>query len=168
MVKLDVVRTRFPDASHHCWAYRLRNQNQTRSSDDGEPGGSAGRPILSQIEGHELFDVIVIVTRYFGGTKLGVGGLIQAYGGSAGKALDVVVRRDVRETETLVISFDYELTKAVEAVFRTHNLAVKETTFDAKVQMHLEVPIEEIEHVRDALIQRTAGKVVFSSDESPK
>ena len=86
-------------------------------------------------------------------------------GAAQGKALDVVVRRDVRETETLVISFDYESTKAVEAVFRTHNLAVKETNFDAKVSMELEVPIEEMEQVRDALIQRTAGKVVFSSDE---
>ena len=126
------------------------------------------RPILAQIEGHELFDVIVIVTRYFGGTKLGVGGLIRAYGGSAGKALDVVVRRDVRETETLIISFDYESTKAVEAVLRAHNLAPTETNFDAQVSMELEVPIEEMEHVRDALIQRTAGKVVFASNEPPK
>ena len=70
----------------------------------------------------------------------------------------MVEERVVHETETLVIAFDYELTKAVEAVLRTHNLAVKETTFDA-VSMELEVPIEEIEHVRD-LTQRTAGKVV--------
>ena len=74
------------DATHNCWAYRIGDEY--RFSDDGEPGGSAGRPILAAIDGHGLDQVLVVVTRYFGGTKLGVGGLVRAYGGTASKCLD--------------------------------------------------------------------------------
>ena len=161
LTEVDAVRTTFPDASHHCWAYRLRDQGQTRSSDDGEPGGSAGRPILAQIEGHGLFDVVVIITRYFGGTKLGVGGLIRAYGGTAGKALDRVERRDVRETEALDIEFAYDLTKAVETVLRAHQLIPTQTDFEVSVRMRLDVPCESLSGLRDALIHQTAGKIYF-------
>ena len=86
--RLENVRGQYPDANHHCWAFRVRENERSRSSDDGEPGGSAGRPILAQIVGHDVYDVLVVVIRYFGGTKLGVGGLIRAYGGAAGRALD--------------------------------------------------------------------------------
>jgi uncharacterized YigZ family protein len=88
------VRDEMPDATHHAFAWRLRAGDgpsglSFRSSDDGEPSGSAGRPILAQIDGRELTDVVVVVTRYFGGTKLGVGGLVRAYGGAAAEALDL-------------------------------------------------------------------------------
>ena len=75
-----------PQATHNCWAWRINFQ--VRSSDDGEPGGTAGRPILNVIERRELEDVMVVVTRYFGGIKLGVGGLVRAYSGTAAKCLD--------------------------------------------------------------------------------
>jgi len=75
-----------PDASHNCWAWRINFQ--IRSSDDGEPSGTAGRPILNVIERRELESTMVVVTRYFGGIKLGVGGLVRAYSGTAAKCLD--------------------------------------------------------------------------------
>jgi len=75
-----------PQATHNCWAWRINFQ--IRSSDDGEPGGTAGRPILGVIEGRQLENVMVIVTRYFGGIKLGVGGLVRAYSGTTAKCLD--------------------------------------------------------------------------------
>jgi len=167
LAQIQTIRETSPDATHHCWAYRLHAQEQTRSSDDGEPGGSAGRPILAQIEGHDLFDIVVIVTRYYGGTKLGVGGLIRAYGGTAGKALDRVQRREVQETETLEIQFTYGLTKAVESVLRDHQLTPTDTTFDASVRMRLEVPIENINELRDALFHHTAGKIQFPNAPKP-
>ncbi len=161
LAQVDAIRKLWPDASHHCWAYRLRHELQTRSSDDGEPGGSAGRPILAQIDGHDLFDVVVIITRYFGGTKLGVGGLIRAYGGTAGKALDQAKIKDVQETEALDITFAYELTKAVEAVLRAHQITPTKTDFDARVRMRLDVPCEDMSTLRDALVQQTSGRVDF-------
>jgi uncharacterized YigZ family protein len=166
LTQLQAIRKISPDASHHCWAYRLHSETQTRSSDDGEPGGSAGRPILAQIEGHDLFDVVVIITRYFGGTKLGIGGLIRAYGGTAGKALDRVLRRDVQETEALDIVFVYELTKAVEAVLREHQLTATKTDFDATVRMRLDVPVENLGEFRDALIHQTSGRIHFPKGQT--
>ena len=87
---LTQVRADFPDASHHCWAWRIADPAIDRVNDDGEPSGSAGRPILAQLTGRDPVDTAVIVTRYFGGTKLGVGGLVRAYGGAAGAALDTM------------------------------------------------------------------------------
>jgi len=75
-----------PDATHNCWAWRINFQ--VRSSDDGEPGGTAGRPMLNVIERRNLENTMVVVTRYFGGTKLGVGGLVRAYSGTTAKCLD--------------------------------------------------------------------------------
>ena len=89
-----------PQASHNCWAWRI--DFRYRFNDDGEPSGSAGRPILASIEGRELDQVMIVVTRYFGGIKLGVGGLVRAYGGTAAKCLDrssiieVIPRSDYR------------------------------------------------------------------------
>ena len=112
------LRSEYDDASHHCFAWRLGPDGETfRSSDDGEPGGSAGRPILLQIEGHDLTDTVVVVTRYFGGTKLGVGGLVRAYGGAAGQALDRAEILITEITRTLHIEYPYECTGAVEALF---------------------------------------------------
>lgn len=70
---IKYIRNSAPDAGHHCWAYILKQPERLKFSDDGEPGGSAGRPILNQLQGRELFDSLVIVSRHFGGTKLGVG-----------------------------------------------------------------------------------------------
>ena len=80
------VRARFHDARHHCWAWRIGED--ARSSDDGEPHHSAGAPILKQLEGHGLTNAVVVVVRYFGGLKLGVGGLARAYGAAAASVLD--------------------------------------------------------------------------------
>ncbi|MBT3222948.1 MAG: YigZ family protein, partial [Proteobacteria bacterium] len=95
------ITSEMPDATHHCWGWSLHDPERSRSSDDGEPGGSAGRPILAQIQGHKLTNIVVVVTRYFGGTKLGVGGLIRAYGGAAGMVLDRACVVEVEETTKL-------------------------------------------------------------------
>jgi len=101
-------------ASHNCWAWRLDHIH--RSNDDGEPSGSAGRPILAMIEGRELEQVMIVVTRYFGGIKLGIGGLVRAYGGCAAKCLD---RANIVEWLPRIeceLHFDFALSSAV------HNL----------------------------------------------
>ena len=161
------IQTTSPDATHHCWAWRLHAEGHTRSSDDGEPSGSAGRPILAQIEGHDFFDLVVIVTRYYGGTKLGVGGLMRAYGGTAGKALDQVEQVSIEETTFLQIQFEYPLTKAIEAVLREQSVTAVETKFEADVSMRLQVSVDTLHILREALIQNTSGKIRFPSTSKP-
>jgi len=149
--------SRWSDARHHCWAWRLAD-GRIRSSDAGEPGGSAGRPILAQIEGHGLHDVAVVVVRYFGGVKLGVGGLVRAYGGCAGKTLD---RGDVVEVVPelpLVVEHDYADTGAVQVVLGGHGLAPVSTDWGARVRLHLSVPFDRIDAVRAALADATSGR----------
>jgi uncharacterized YigZ family protein len=155
---VDEAKRRWPDASHHCWAYHLAT-GQFRASDAGEPGGSAGRPILAQIEGHGVTDVVVVVARWFGGTKLGVGGLIRAYGGCAGRALDRAEGIEVVPTVDLVVTHTWDDTGAVQAVVGALGLEVVETRYDAAVTVVLRVPVHERERVLAALRDRTSGRL---------
>ena len=104
---LATIRVEHPDASHHCWAYRFGSE--MRFSDDGEPGGTAGRPMLEVILKRDLDGVGVVVVRYFGGTRLGAGGLVRAYGGTVGKVLDVAGERLIEDTESLSVHVPYAL-----------------------------------------------------------
>lgn len=160
------VRSELDDASHHCWAYHLGGEApRFRSSDDGEPGGSAGRPILQQIEGHGLTDTVVVVTRWFGGTKLGVGGLMRAYGGAAGHALDRAARRVVVITRRLVITYPYECSGAVEGALASYGLASVASDYAESVSLELEVPVRELESFTQELRDRSGGRVEMRETE---
>lgn len=160
---IEAVRAEFPNASHHCWAWRL-GDGQQQSSDDGEPGGSAGRPILAQIVGHEVMDAVVVVTRWFGGTKLGVGGLVRAYGGAAGQALDrAELRRHIPMAEFLV-RHAYADDGAVETTLREFSGTVVGAEFGAEVCRRVALPASDAVAFRDRLRERTAGRVVAQFD----
>ncbi|HED64117.1 MAG TPA: YigZ family protein [Planctomycetes bacterium] len=157
---LDGVRAEFPNATHHCWALRIGPGGEVfRSSDDGEPGGSAGRPILAQIEGHGLTDVIVVVTRWFGGTKLGVGGLIRAYGGACGRTLDRAPLRTVVVTVRVRIEYPYDCSGAVEGVLRSRGLEPVASEYGEEVWVEVLVPEDEVAAVSRELADKTAGRV---------
>ncbi len=119
-----IARTSAADATHHCWAYRIGANY--RFNDDGEPGGSAGRPILAAIEGQGLDRVVVVVTRWFGGTKLGVGGLVRAYGGCAAECLRLAARRVLVERERLHVHCDFATAAALHARLRDFD-AIKQS-----------------------------------------
>ncbi|TNE92642.1 MAG: YigZ family protein [Deltaproteobacteria bacterium] len=157
LAHVDACRTRWPGATHHCWAFALAD-GRTRSSDDGEPGGSAGRPILAQIEGHGVTNVAVVVVRWYGGTKLGVGGLIRAYGGTAGKALDRCDVVEVIPRLRLVVAHSYDDTGPVQAVVGSRGLEVVDTQWGAGVRMTVSVTEEEAEAVTRDFVDRTAGR----------
>jgi uncharacterized YigZ family protein len=108
MTELDAVRKKYFDATHHCWAFRLFADQRARSADAGEPSGSAGKPILSAIEAADLFDSAVIVVRWFGGVKLGTGGLSRAYRGAATEVLKQAgtVERFVYRRVSVLVPFD--------------------------------------------------------------
>lgn len=147
---LDAVRDRHPDASHHCWAYRLGDE--MRFSDDGEPGGSAGRPMLEVILKRELDRCAAVVVRYFGGKKLGVGGLVRAYGGAVARALDAAGTTEVLERERLEVRVPFA---DVDAVLRALDAmaAEYETSFD---QHGLVATVEVLASERGALQDRLA------------
>ena len=108
MTELEAARKRHFDATHHCWAFRLFTENRARSSDAGEPSGSAGKPILSAIEAADLFDVGVVVVRWYGGVKLGTGGLSRAYRSSAAGAIAnaAVVERYFYDRVSVIVPFE--------------------------------------------------------------
>ena len=153
------VRAEGPGATHHCWAYRLGQPcDRFRFSDDGEPGGSAGRPILQQLEGHGLSDLACVVTRYYGGTKLGVGGLIRAYGGCAAKALDLAPKRVRVVTVRLEVRFPYDCTGAVAGLLAARRMEPAASEYGAEVRMLLDVPRRDLEGFTDELRERTAAR----------
>jgi len=159
---IDRIRREFSDANHHCWAYRLGAEGDTfRFNDDGEPGGSAGRPILQQIEGHDVTNVVVVITRYFGGTKLGVGGLVRAYGGATSAALNRADVRTIKITRNLGIEFPYEFSNGVQRYLELNQLEPVESDYGEKIRFELAVPVSNFDDVVARLTSITAGQAVF-------
>ena len=154
---VSALRAEWPGANHHCWAWRLQD-GRARSSDDGEPGGSAGRPILARLEGKDIVDVVVVVTRWFGGVKLGVGGLVRAYGGCAGKALDRAAVVETVRTQPHRLAHAYPDTGAVAAVLAELGLTPIETDYGAEVCLLLEIPEGEVARARARIRDGTGGR----------
>jgi len=151
------VSTRYPRANHHCWAFLLAD-GTTRVSDDGEPSNSAGRPILARMEGREATDIVVVVTRWFGGTKLGVGGLVRAYGGCAGAALDAAVPCPVDVRVTVSLRYGYADTGAVEGVLAELGTEDLSTDYGADVTRQVRVDPDVVPTLRTRLVEATAGR----------
>jgi uncharacterized YigZ family protein len=149
-----------PGASHNCWAWRL--DYRYRFNDDGEPGSTAGRPILSAIEGKELDHVMVVVTRYFGGTKLGVGGLVRAYSGSAARCLDKAVIVDIQPKTECTIMAAFQWTGQVYAALENCSaVKLSEKFLDQGVQIQVEIPENELPKLRAVLRDTTRGEVTL-------
>jgi len=138
---LDALRKRYHDATHHCYAWRLGvgAEEQSRVNDDGEPAGTAGRPILGQMMSHGVTNLLVVVVRYFGGTKLGVPGLIAAYKGSAAALLEraQVVERTVNVL--ISVTFPYLAMNEVMRVVKEGRTEVKAQHFDNICRMELTI-----------------------------
>ncbi|MBO3698120.1 YigZ family protein [Roseivirga sp. E12] len=144
--RLEGLRKEYYDARHHCYAYVLGHAGaETRANDDGEPNHSAGDPILGQIKSRELANALVVVIRYFGGTKLGVSGLIHAYKTAAAEALDAnqIVKKDI--TEQVTLRFPYDEMNEVMKLVKDLDLKVKGQDYDSLCVMHLEVIISQMD-----------------------
>jgi uncharacterized YigZ family protein len=153
------IEAELPGATHHCWALRLHRPTLERAVDAGEPGGSAGRPILAALTGRDVVDACVVVTRWFGGTKLGVGRLSRAYGGAAATALDrapLVARVD---TEAWLVEHGYEDSSAIERALARLSVAAGAVEYGAVVRRHITVPVAAGESLAQALRDASAGRV---------
>ncbi len=157
---VESLQQQCPRANHHCWAFVLADGSR-RCSDDGEPSGSAGRPILARIEGREAQNIVVVVTRWFGGTKLGVGGLVRAYGGCAGQGLDAAEPVELVVLVSVGLTYCYADTGAVESVL--HELGIEEShaEYGASVQRRVALPPEQVDRLRHRLIEATAGRAAI-------
>lgn len=154
---VESLRTSHPDANHHCWAYRVGTE--MRSSDDGEPGGTAGRPMLEVVLKRGLDHVAVVVVRYFGGTRLGAGGLARAYGGTAAKALDLVGERLVEDRVELAVHVPFPAVDAVHRLFAgTRGARAVADEFDVEGwRFDLDLPLVEANDFRERLAEVTRG-----------
>jgi uncharacterized YigZ family protein len=160
---LESVRKEYFDATHHCYAYRLGTGREAyRMHDDGEPGGTGGRPILTAIDREGLTDVLVAVTRYFGGTKLGVGGLARAYGEAAAQALRDAGRETRFVMSGLDVIFPHEVTSAVMHCISRIQARIVETAYDEHVRMRVEIRQSAAGELKDRLVEQTGGKAVVN------
>jgi uncharacterized YigZ family protein len=158
-VHIETVRKREYSATHHCTAYRVGPQGQTfRYNDDGEPSGTAGPPILRQIDGRELTNTLVVVTRYYGGTKLGTGGLVRAYGDAAALALDhsQIVERVLREH--VRVRFAYDDTSPAMHTIHRYDAEIVDTHYTDETEITVAVRRSEVAAFIDTFIDALAGR----------
>lgn len=143
---LELLRKEYFDARHHCFAWMLgADKRQFRAFDDGEPNHSAGDPILGQIRSNGLTNILVVVVRYFGGVKLGVGGLISAYRAAAEDALKNVSIVEVEVTEEVEILFLYDVTSDVMRIIKELSLKISNQHFDSSCSVKVTVPLRQKE-----------------------
>lgn len=139
---LQALRKEYFDAKHHCYAWRLgADGSRWRANDDGEPSSSAGKPIYGQLLSRGLSDILVVVVRYFGGTKLGIPGLIRAYKTATADALDNAVTVQKTATRTYTLRFGYERTTEVMKSLKDQGLAPFDPTYDSVCTMSVRVPL---------------------------
>ena len=148
-----------PAATHNCWAYRIGQDY--RFNDDGEPAGTAGRPILQAIEGQGMDRVVVVVTRWYGGIKLGAGGLMRAYGGTAAECLRRAERLPIVLRVRLGLHCDFAALSLLKARLKDWQAEIHSETFDADgVQLQLQLPESRVAEARARIIDISRGRSV--------
>jgi len=163
---LESVKKKYWDASHHCYAYTFGDfPEQKKFSDDGEPSQTAGKPMLDVIEGQGIHDVLVIVTRYFGGTLLGTGGLVRAYQGAAkdGLANSQIIER--HDGELLHYTIDYDFYGRIQRMAEREPIYIYATEFSDKVKISLAVDKSESLNIINKVEEMSAAKAVLSNRE---
>ena len=158
---LRAVAAEMPDANHHCWAWRIAVPSIDRAGDDGEPSGSAGRPILAQLSGHDLVNSAVIVTRYFGGTKLGVGGLVRAYGGAAGEAIAIAPSVPWELHTQLIVVHSHGDLNGVERVLSEFAASTLTIEYGTEVSRTVSLSASKLGKFQTALADTTAGRALL-------
>lgn len=157
---VESIRKKYWDASHHCFAYVLGESGAfVHFSDDGEPGGTAGRPILEVLTGKELRDTVIVVTRYFGGTLLGTGGLSRAYGGAAREAAEEAVIITKQRGVTIEAETDYNSFGWIQHTLAEHGFPILASKYTDKVVLTILAPADEKEAAAALLVNGTSGRI---------
>ena len=165
---LAQIKKQYSDASHNVYAYIIDENNITRYSDDGEPGGTAGMPVLDTIRKEGLVDVIVVVTRYFGGTLLGTGGLVRAYTASAKSGLTEAGIVTMTLCNTVEIKADYTLIGRIQYKISSENYILEDTAYGDYVTFKICCRIGDTERFLEDMVDLTDGRIEYSVSEEPK
>ena len=148
MALLESVKQQYPDARHHCWAYIFGNPNAPSSAamaDDGEPSGTAGKPILNVLQHKDIGDIMIIVTRYFGGVKLGAGGLVRAYSAAAQQAIDALEVRQEITLEPLSVAIDFKHEQFVRHLVEQAEGNIANCSYGSRVEIDVALPVDALD-----------------------
>lgn len=160
-----LARVADADATHNCWAYRMGGDY--RSSDDGEPAGTAGRPILAAIDGQGYDQVMVVVTRWYGGIKLGAGGLVRAYGGAAAECLRLAPRRELVAMAEVRLHAAFEDLGALHAALPAHGAEkLGEDFSESGANVRLRLPTDRVDALKTQLRDATRNRVRWLDEET--
>ncbi len=162
------ISEKYPDATHHVPIFLIGHGSSTiaHCSDDGEPSGTAGKPALSVLKGSGLGDIVVVITRYFGGTKLGTGGLVRAYSDCMRHALEELPRARKVATTTLMFIIPYSLFDRAKIIINGHNGKCIEENFTAEITLSVRIPDDLIEPFKSRMTELTQGNIEFITLES--
>lgn len=165
--RLEDLWGEFPDASHIAYAYSILDGERVlrRYDNDGEPAGTAGEPVLDIIKGRGLYNSALLVVRYFGGTELGTGGLIRAYGDSARAVLEKGSIVTVRRSRELWLEYPYRLTGPVMGLLDRKGMEVEELEYGERTRAKIRLPLDAVERVKRELIEATGGGIDFLDEE---
>lgn len=145
--KLKEVKKKYNDARHNCYAYRVINEDTVveRCSDDGEPSGTAGAPMINILQKNNLCNILVVVTRYFGGILLGTGGLVRAYSESMNKALELTEKVEMEEGYTLEINLDYKDLELFKYYCKNESISIIKTDYEEEIKLLVELNTKQAE-----------------------
>ena len=161
---ITAIKKEHYKATHNCSAFIVGERSEIkRTNDDGEPSGTAGVPMLGVLENHNLTNVCVVVTRYFGGIKLGAGGLIRAYAGSVALAVKEIGIIEIKEQAGIAIQMSYAQYQEYSNFLREHKLTEIETNFTDQIDTIIYVDKEEKENIKSALVEFFNGKVTLTN-----
>lgn len=162
---LEEMKKKYWDARHNCFAYSVGlNREYTRCSDDGEPSGTAGRPMLDVILGEDIYNVAVVVTRYFGGVLLGTGGLVRAYSKAVQEGLAASRIIEKRRGIALKVTTDYTGIGKIQYIAGERNIPILNSEYTDKVVLELLIPSEDVDAVQKAVTEGTNGRARMEKD----
>lgn len=161
---IQAIKKRYFDARHNCSAYVLGEDSaKQKSNDDGEPGGTAGNPILEAIKKNGLTNIVVVVTRYFGGIKLGAGGLIRAYSHAAALGIEAATKLEMTPFARLDVSIGYEHLATIEHYMRQNEIRSLDADYGEGVTLHLLIAPAELDKVTEDITNMTAGRAKLTA-----
>jgi len=157
---IDKIKKKYYDARHNCYAYIIgEDGNKKKCSDDGEPQRSAGMPMMEVLENQGYFDIVAVVTRYFGGTLLGVGGLIRAYQGAVIEGLDKSKSGEIKSGFRVKYRFGYDFYGKIKYIAESENIVIEDTVFDEMVNISLIFEDGRYDRLQKKLIEETNANI---------
>ncbi|GAK17226.1 LOW QUALITY PROTEIN: hypothetical protein JCM19053_428 [Vibrio sp. JCM 19053] len=162
---VDQIKAKHADARHNCWGFvasRPEDSMQWGFSDDGEPSGTAGKPILAQLSGSGVGEITAVVTRYSGGIKLGTGGLVKAYGGGVQQALKLLQTIEKKITTKLRLTLDYGLMPIAQSIMPQFGAIEVEAEYSDQVVLVVEIELREVSAFTQAIINKSGAKAIVT------